>query len=110
MILIFTEGEGDGIESRLPFKFFLLYPPFCPPSPPPLGLLVCRPMQKQHFWKMHFRVKNPVGQENQFLRSGFFIRWKCGAILLKGCLFFRRGQLYEIIFERAFLFLRLRVP
>ena len=66
-------------------------------------------MQKQHFWKMHFRVKNPVGQENQFLRSGFFIRWKCGAILLKGCLFFRRGQLYEIIFERAFLFLRLRV-
>ena len=22
--------------------------------------------------EMHFRVKNPVGQENQFLRSGFF--------------------------------------
>ena len=22
MILIFTEGEGDGIESRLPFKIF----------------------------------------------------------------------------------------
>ena len=61
---------------------------FYSPSPPPLWLLVCRPMQKQHFWKMHFRVKNPVGQENQFLRSGFFIRWKCGAILLKGSPFF----------------------
>ena len=36
------------------------------------------------YWEMHFRVKNPVGQENQFLRSGFFLRWKCGAILLKG--------------------------
>ena len=47
-----------------------------------------RPMYKQHFWKMHFRVKNPVGQENQFLRSGFFRLWKCGAILLKGFIFF----------------------
>ena len=25
IIWIVTEGEGDGIESRLPFKFFLLY-------------------------------------------------------------------------------------
>ena len=48
---------------------------------------------------LHFRVKNPVGQENQFLRSGFFIRWKCGAILLKGSFFPRRTIVWNYFWK-----------
>ena len=82
----------------------LLYPP----SPPPLWHPVCRPMQKQHFWKMHFRVKNPVGQENQFLRSGFFIRWKCGAILLKGSPFFpQRTMVWNHFWKSILIFIHM---